>query len=146
VKGKSIVFTTTNGTRAIDVAKDCKELIIGSFPNISAVAERCIKSAERIVVLCAGWNNRINIEDTLFGGAFAEKLIEMTNVEFNSDAIKMSYKLWLKVKGNLNEFIQVSDHYKRLRDNGAVGDTEYCLTPNSISKVLIYNKIDGMIY
>lgn len=146
VKGKSIVFTTTNGTRAIDVAKDCKELIIGSFPNISAVAERCIKNAERIVVLCAGWNNRINIEDTLFGGAFAEKLIEMTNVEFNSDAIKMSYKLWLKVKGNLNEFIQVSDHYKRLIDNGAVGDAEYCLTPNSISKVPIYNKIDGMIY
>ncbi len=146
VKGKSIVFTTTNGTRAIDVAKDCKELIIGSFPNISAVAERCIKSAERIVVLCAGWNNRINIEDTLFGGAFAEKLIEMTNVEFNSDAIKMSYKLWLKVKGNLNEFIQVSDHYKRLIDNGAVGDAEYCLTPNSISKVPIYNKIDGKIY
>src|SRR5690554_6117377 len=46
VKGKEIVFTTTNGTRAIEVASECKELFIGTFPNIDAVAERCIESGE----------------------------------------------------------------------------------------------------
>jgi|SRR5690554_21391 len=146
VKGENIVFSTTNGTRAIDEAKDCKELIIGTFPNISALADRCVKRAERVVVLCAGWNNRVNIEDTLFGGAFAEELSLKTDVEFNSDAIRMSYELWLKVKGNLKEFIQVSDHYKRLIKNEASGDADYCLTPNNISKVPVYNKIDGKIY
>ncbi len=146
VKGKEVVFTTTNGTKAIEIASECQELFIGTFPNIDAIAERCIENAERVVILCAGWNNRINIEDTLFGGAFAETLMKKNNVEFNSDAIKMSYDLWIKVKGNIKEYIKESDHYKRLISNAAEGDAEYCLTPNSLSIVPSYNKNDGKIY
>ena len=146
VRGKEIVFTTTNGTRAIDVASDCKELFIGTFPNIDAVAEKCLKSAERVVILCAGWNNRLNIEDTLFGGALAEKLLEKTKVEFDSDAIRMTYELWLRVKNNLEEYLKLSDHYQRLIDNSAVSDASYCITPNSISFVPTYNKTDKKIY
>lgn len=146
VSGKEVVFTTTNGTRAIDVASNCKELLIGTFPNIDAVAEKCLKSAERVVILCAGWNNRMNIEDTLFGGAFAEKLMERSNIKFDSDTIRMTYELWLKVKNNLEEYLKLSDHYQRLIDNSAVSDASYCITPNSISIVPVYNKIDKKIY
>jgi len=146
VSGKEIVFTTTNGTRAIDVASDCKELLIGTFPNIDAVAGKCLKSAERVVILCAGWNNRINIEDTLFGGAFAEILLEKAKVKFDSDAIRMSYELWFRVKDNLDDYLKVSDHYQRLINNNAVGDANYCITRNSLSIVPTYNKSDRKIY
>ncbi len=146
VKEREIVFTTTNGTRAIEVARDCRELLIGTFPNIDAVTERCLNSAERVVILCAGWNNRISIEDTLFGGALAEKLIEKGNIKLDSDSIRMTYELWLRVKDNLDEYIKVSDHYQRLIDNHAEGDVKYCLTQNSISIVPVFNKTDNKIY
>lgn len=146
VSEKEIVFTTTNGTRAIDVASDSKELLIGTFPNIDAVVNKCLSSAERVVILCAGWNNRINIEDTLFGGAFAEKLLEKANIKFDSDSIRMTYELWLRVKDNLDEYLKASDHYQRLVNNSAVGDINFCITQNSISIVPVYNKTDKKIY
>lgn len=146
VSEKEIVFTTTNGTRAIDVASDSKELLIGTFPNIDAVVDRCLSSAERVVILCAGWNNRINIEDTLFGGAFAEKLVNKANIKFDSDSIRMTYELWLRVKDNLDEYLKASDHYQRLVNNSAVGDINFCITQNSISIVPVYNKTDKKIY
>ncbi len=147
VEGKEVVFTTTNGTRAIEAAKDCRELLIGTFTNIDAVVKRCIaERAERIVILAAGWNNRISIEDTLFGGAFAEKVVDMAEVKLDSDSIKMSMDLWLKVKNNFMEYVELSDHYRRLVDNGAEGDAAYCLTPNSLSVVPIYNKNDKKLY
>lgn len=146
VSGKEIVFTTTNGTRAIDVASDSKELLIGAFPNIDAVVDKCLSSADRVVILCAGWNNRISIEDTLFGGAFAEKLLEKANIKFDSDSIKMTYELWLRVKDNLDEYLKLSDHYQRLVNNSAVGDVDFCITQNSISIVPVYNKTDKRIY
>jgi 2-phosphosulfolactate phosphatase len=146
VRGKEIVFTTTNGTRAIDVASDCKELMIGTFPNIDAVVDKCMNSAERVIILCAGWNNRISIEDTLFGGAFAEKLLGKVNIKFDSDSIKMTYELWLRVKDKLDEYLKVSDHYQRLITNSAVGDVDFCITQNSVSIVPVYNKTDKKIY
>ena len=146
VNGKEIVFTTTNGTRAIDVASDSKELLIGTFPNIDAVVDKCLNSAQRVVILCAGWNNRISIEDTLFGGALAEKLSKKANIKFDSDSIKMTYELWLRVKDNLDEYLKLSDHYQRLVNNSAVGDVDFCITQNSISIVPVYNKTDKRIY
>ena len=146
VSGKEIVFTTTNGTRAIEVASDCKELLIGTFPNIDAVVDKCLNSAQRVVILCAGWNNRISIEDTLFGGALAEKLSKKANIKFDSDSIKMTYELWLRVKDNLDEYLKLSDHYQRLVNNSAVGDVDFCITQNSISIVPVYNKTDKKIY
>ena len=146
VSGKEIVFTTTNGTRAIEVASDCKELLIGTFPNIDAVVDKCLNSAQRVVILCAGWNNRISIEDTLFGGALAEKLSKKANIKFDSDSIKMTYELWLRVKDNLDEYLKLSDHYQRLVNNSAVGDVDFCITQNSISIVPVYNKTDKRIY
>ncbi len=146
VFGREVVFTTTNGTRAIEAASDCKELLIGTFINIDVLAEKCIKTAKRVVILCAGWNNRLNLEDTLFGGAFAEKAMQLTNVYFDSDSIKMSLELWRSVKNNLMEYIKASEHYKRLVDNGASSDAAYCLTPNSMSVVPVYNKLDKRLY
>ena len=80
VTGKEVVFTTTNGTMAIEMGRDSKHLFIGTFSNIDALADRCMNSSDRIVIICAGWNSRINMEDTLFGGAFAEHLLKKNEV------------------------------------------------------------------
>ena len=75
VESKEIVFTTTNGTQAIEAAANADILTIGAFSNISALTEFCIQKQKDVMILCAGWNNRFNIEDTLFGGALADRLM-----------------------------------------------------------------------
>lgn len=142
VEGKEVVFTTTNGTVAIEAAKESGELLIGTFPNIDAIAERCINRGERVVVMCAGWNNRINIEDTLFGGALAEKLMEKTKLTFETDSVRMAYELWIRVKDNIINYIKKSDHFQRLVDNDALTDVAFCLSPNSVDVVPVYDKTE----
>ncbi len=54
VDGKEVVFTTTNGTMAIEMGKESRRLFIGTFSNIDALADKCMESPGRIVVICAG--------------------------------------------------------------------------------------------
>lgn len=141
VAGKEVVFTTTNGTMAIEMGKESNELFIGTFSNIDRLADKCVAS-ERVVVLCAGWNNRINMEDTLFGGAFAEKLAERGDLILGSDAVKIALSLWQQAKSDPLEYLKKSDHYRRLIDNGVEDDAAYCLQQNTVSVVPSYHKQD----
>ncbi len=131
VEGKELVFTTTNGTQAIEVAKDCKKLFVGSFSNIDTLADKCFNLGGRVVVLCAGWKNKINIEDTLFAGSFVEKLSQRTILKHESDSVKVALELWQLAKENPIDYLKTSDHYKRLVDNGAEGDIPYCFEENT---------------
>src|SRR6195952_2885673 len=77
IQGKTLVLTTTNGTRLLHMAleRGAKEIITGSFPNLSAVCNYLASQQNRDVVLaCAGWKDRINIEDTLFAGAIVARI------------------------------------------------------------------------
>lgn len=145
VQGKEIVFTTTNGTRAIEAAKQSKSLFIGAFSNIDALRERCVQVGERVVVLCAGWNNRVNIEDTLFAGALAEKMVKENGATPGSDAVSMSLHLWETAKNTPIQFVQSSDHYQRLINNGAEGDAAFCLQANTLSVVPWYHYEEGKL-
>lgn len=142
VAGREVVFTTTNGTMAIEMGRDSKNLFIGTFSNIDALADKCMESSERIVVICAGWNNRVNVEDTLFGGAFAERLSGKTNLIIGSDAVRIALALWQQAKSDPLEYLRQSDHHQRLIDNHAIGDAAYCLQENTVSVVPCYHKED----
>lgn len=143
VSGREIVFTTTNGTRAMEVARDCGQLLIGAFSNIDALAEVCVESgAERVVVLCAGWNNCVSMEDTLFGGAFVGKLSERTEVVFGSDAVRIALELWEKARNSPLDYLKNTDHYRRLVANGAESDAPYCFEANTVSLVPFYDKTE----
>jgi len=139
VDGKDIVFTTTNGTHAIESAQGCKELYIGAFSNMHNLVEKCAKKTERIVVICSGWNNRINLEDTLFAGAFVEEMKLRTMVEADSDALLIAHNLWISAKENPLQFVKVSEHYRRLQLHGFEDEAEYCLTQNTTTVVPYYD-------
>ncbi len=145
VSGKEIVFTTTNGTQAIEAAHECRTLFIGAFANMDAVAERCIAEDKRVVVLCAGWNNKVNIEDILFGAALAEALSQKTEVEIGSDIVRIASHLWNLAKYNPIDFLKTSDHYKRLVKNGVESDAPSCFEANTVSIVPFYDKREGKL-
>jgi 2-phosphosulfolactate phosphatase len=68
VKGRDIVMTTTNGTKAISLSEGAKNIYIASYRNISAVVQELQQQPEDIVLFCSGWKDQVNLEDTLFAG------------------------------------------------------------------------------
>jgi len=130
VKGKTIVITTTNGTQAINVAKDARKIIIGSFLNLDAIIDFLRKQKKDIVFLCSGWKNKFNLEDTLFAGAVAEQLIYKYNFNSACDSTIAAMELYKLAKHDLYAFLAHSSHRNRLEKLDLERDIKYCLTPN----------------
>ena len=76
LEGRDMVLTTTNGTRAINIAKLDHDIVIGSFLNLSVLTNYLINQDNSIIILCAGWKNDFCLEDTLFAGALSETLLK----------------------------------------------------------------------
>lgn len=140
VGGKEIVFTTTNGTQAIEAASGADILTIGAFSNISALTAFCIKEQKDVIILCAGWNNRFNIEDTLFGGALATWLIDRGYVSA-SDATQVALSMWKEAKPDVRNYMDRTEHIKRLEANNLQDSVEYCIMEDTVNLVPIYDKI-----
>ncbi|MDB4835085.1 2-phosphosulfolactate phosphatase [Cyclobacteriaceae bacterium] len=132
IKGKSLAVTTTNGTRAIELAKDrADEVIIGSFLNLTAVKDYCLKSSKDIVVVCAGWKGRVNLEDSLFAGA----LVKEIGYSLELDASKMSLALYEAAENDLAGLLDGCNHIKRLQKLNIQKDIEFCLELNKYDVV-----------
>ena len=139
VQGKILVLTTTNGTKLLHmaVAKGATEIITGSFLNFSAVCDHLVENKKNVILACAGWKDKINIEDTLFAGAVIQKLKD--HFEINCDASNMAACLYEQAQHDLFEFLKNNNasHYHRLMDFGLEKDIRHCLTPD-IANVLPY--------
>ena len=129
INGKTIVLTTTNGTRLLHMVKDAAEIVIGSFLNLSALCDYLISMNRHVLLGCASWKDKFNLEDTLFAGAVAHRLQQQ--FEINCDAARAAKHLYNSSGGsNYIDFLRDSSHYKRLSAFGLVEDMEYCVTPD----------------
>jgi 2-phosphosulfolactate phosphatase len=126
IRGKKIALTTTNGTQAIEKSLGAKEIIIGSFLNLSSVVNYLLLGEHPVLIVCAGWKGRINLEDTLFAGAVVEKLKEFLGPD--CDAPLAAQHLYNVAKSNLKSFLSESSHVKRLNQLNIHQDFEFCLT------------------
>jgi len=128
VRGQKIAFTTTNGTQAIEKSKGAKEIIIGSFLNLSTVAKHLLLNENNILIVCAGWKGKVNLEDTLFAGALVEKLKDY--IEPDCDAPLAAQHLYNLAKNDMVKFLSNSSHVKRLNRLDVHKDIEFCVTPD----------------
>ena len=132
VAGKDVIFTTTNGTRAITIAKSAYRVITGAFVNLQAVADYCLFHGRDVVVLCSGWQDKVNIEDTLFGGALVEVLAKTGKYRPATDAAVIARDMWTNNKKNLIAYLAPTDHMARLKANHLEDAVPFCLTPDSV--------------
>jgi 2-phosphosulfolactate phosphatase len=142
---KTLVLTTTNGTKLLHMALDkgAKEIITGSFPNLSAVCDFLIEKKQNVILGCAAWKDRVNIEDTLFAGAVIEKIKGHFNI--NCDSSQIANTLYREAKDDLYGFMQKKDasHFHRLSGFGLEKDIRYCLTEDGANVLPIYR--DGKL-
>ena len=99
VAGKTIVFTTTNGTRAIEHACRADRILIGSFVNVSAVASELV-GQERIHLICAGTNGQISQDDLLLAGMLVERIHGLGELAYEqNDQARDARQAWLDAFG-----------------------------------------------
>jgi 2-phosphosulfolactate phosphatase len=136
IKNKTLVLTTTNGTRLLHMAKDSQQIISGSFLNLGAVCNYLLAQNCDVLLACASWKDKFNIEDTLFAGAVAKAL--ENKFETNCDSTRSAKILWQAAENNLSEFIKDTSHYKRLSAYGLQEDMEYCCQINKHDALVVY--------
>ena len=111
VNGKSIVFMTTNGTKAIKGAADCYQLLIGAFVNLRALTERILSLGKDVLIVCSGANGRICLEDSLFAGALTSTLLAEDGVEAASDGARMAVALWHQANRDFSNILLQSEEH-----------------------------------
>jgi len=128
IENKTLVLTTTNGTRLLHMCSDANEIITGSFLNLGAVCDYLVSQKKNVLLACASWKDRYNLEDSLFAGAVYDAIGK--HFEMNCDSTRAATHLYKAAKNDLYGFIQDSSHFLRLSKFGLQYDMEYCCKIN----------------
>ena len=132
IKDRNIAFTTTNGTKAIKQSKElgAGKIAIGSFLNIDVLCNWLLHQPNDIILLCAGWKDKVNMEDTLFAGAVITQL--KNNITLHCDSGLMAEQLYISMKDSLEVDVRKSSHAQRFKAlHAAEDDVQFCLQLNT---------------
>jgi 2-phosphosulfolactate phosphatase len=141
IENKTLVLTTTNGTRLLHMALDrgAETIISGSFPNLSAVCDYLAAENKNVILGCAGWKDRFNLEDTLFAGAVISRVKKHFTI--HCDSSLMAEAMYDKHKDDIVGFAPNLTHYHRLVERfGLIEDIRYCLTPDLANVLPVYKE------
>ena len=144
VEGKILILTTTNGTKAINNAKDHK-VITASYINLEAAAQYLLEDNNDIIILCSGWKGFFNLEDSIFAGTLSNLLLDSKKFKSSCDSLFASIELMKNAGDNLFEYLSNSSHRRRLKSLNMEEDTRYCLSPPSKSDIIPILKGDKLI-
>lgn len=140
IRGKTLVLTTTNGTRLLHMAKasGAATIVTGSFPNLSALCNYLLEENRPVLLACAAWRDRINIEDTLFAGAVVHRVKH--RFALNCDSSAIAETLYLAAGPDRYGFLREKNatHYQRLTRLGLEKDLRYCLTEDLANVLPFY--------
>ncbi len=131
IKDRNIAFTTTNGTKAIKQSKElgADKVAIGSFLNLDVLCNWLLHQPNDIILLCAGWKDKVNMEDTLFAGAVIAHL--KNNITLHCDSGLMAEQLYTSMQDNLEDYVRKSSHAQRFKAlHAAEDDVHFCLQLN----------------
>ena len=129
VRGKTIVSTTTNGTRALRACAGAKAVLAASFLNLGATAEFLRRNRfASILLVCAGTGENAALEDTLAAGALCDVLSGGFGAGANPASVETARRAYAQAKSNLAGAMRDSENARRLLENPALrGDVAFCL-------------------
>lgn len=142
INGRTLVLTTTNGTKLLHMAleKGASHIVTGSFPNLSAVCDYLLEQKSHVILACAAWKDRVNMEDALFAGAVITRV--KNHFSINCDSSQIAETLYQQGKKNLYEFMKEKNasHYHRLTGFGLEKDIRYCLSADKANVLPFYEE------
>jgi len=147
VKGKSIIYCTTNGSVAMAKSRYARMLIVGSFLNLTTVVDFIREEKKDFLFICAGRLNSIgyfSLEDAVCAGMMIQKLMKDESLEMTlSDSAKAAHALYKSFGRSILKMLKISEHGKYLVEIGFADDLKICAAVDSIQvlPVQIENKI-----
>ena len=128
VRGKTIVATTTNGTRALNACQGAQTVLAGSFLNLAATARFIVKNpAPNIVLVCAGTGTQAALEDALGAGALCERLLAGHGEYVLADSAAIVWRTYRGMESMLTEVMGGTDNGRRLMAIPELrADVAYC--------------------
>jgi 2-phosphosulfolactate phosphatase len=151
VKGKDVVFLTTNGTRAIHRAKAADKLLIACLRNAPAVARYLQEvETESVWLICAGSKGRVSLEDTLCAAVILAEM-DLTGWDLDDTSL-MLQQLGVIHRGNIPSLLKkgrVGRWFDRegmthvLRYTGEVGASKTLVVLQDGLLVPLQSKVDG---
>lgn len=143
VEGKRIAMTTTNGTRAIKAAQErnAKEIVVGSFCNISLLTNWLIEQNEHVCLLCAGWRDNVTLEDSIFAGALARRLRH--HFRRFQDTALVAETLFQAANIRKKYFFRHSSHFHRLVHLNLQEEVKYAMRrdTHNVLPIMIGNEL-----
>jgi len=139
VKDKIIIFSTTNGVKTLEMAKNAFKIVIGSFLNLQAVCDYCYNFQEDIIIVCAGKDGNFSLEDSVCAGMLINSLKKnLPGVFRGTDANIAVQILYKKYGNNILGVLKKSQHGKYLESIGLGRDLEFCSTLDAFNIVPIF--------
>jgi 2-phosphosulfolactate phosphatase len=135
VGGKTIVYSTTNGTGIINLASSAYSIVVGSFLNKSALLRWLIQQDKNVMLFCAGWKNRFNLEDSVFAGAMADGLMQSGLYSTICDSTLAAIDLWSIANADLRGYIEKVAQRTRLKDKKLDDCLDFCLTNDFTDRI-----------
>jgi 2-phosphosulfolactate phosphatase len=143
VSGKTIAYSTTNGTHTINLAATCCKAAVGAYLNLSAVCRWLEAGCRDAFLLCAGWKGRFNLEDAVCAGAMTQKLLDTGKFTTVCDSALAAIDLWSLAKNDVMGYICKAAQNERLRKINAADTIPYCHTPDLTDIVPVF--CDGIL-
>ncbi len=131
VKGKSIIFCTTNGSPAMVKARYAKNMVIGSFVNMSKVVQFIRDAQEDVVIICAGKQSAFCMEDAVCAGMMIKNITDETEIQLNDSAVA-AQTLYQTSAKSLLKMIKNCNHGQQLTEIGFQGDLKFCAAIDTI--------------
>lgn len=129
VDGKSILFTTTNGTGALIAAQPAREVLVGAFVNftvVSAMVRAAARATSDIAILAAGSERHFSLEDAVCAGRFVRAIRRgLADVALN-DGAQASLQLEKRYGNDLARLFEDSSHGRTLAEAGFADDLAVC--------------------
>jgi 2-phosphosulfolactate phosphatase len=144
VRGKIVIMTTTNGTRALVAASKGAEVLIGAFLNLGAVCRRLEESGRDVLIACSGEKDCFCLEDTVCGGAMIERLEKNGASVKKSDAALGAKTLYESFAADICGMLATCEWGQYLEGMGLGKDVRLCAQIDSSQLVPVYRK--GKVY
>lgn len=142
VSGKTIIMSTTNGTKALNSCLNAREVLIGAFLNAEGVVGELLDKKD-IVLFCSGTNNNFSLDDGMCAAIIIDGLIKRkTNVVELSDFAHLLLNAYYN-NSNISKMLQSCYHLNLLKQKGFEKDVTFCLQNslyNYVPKMNLINK------
>lgn len=142
IRGKSLIITTSNGTRAIRGCRGARNILIGSMLNGASAARKAAADEADISIVCAGTLGKFSLDDFLCAGYIIDEILKLHQYELD-DISFLAHHTFVENRYNIDKFIYNAYHSRYLKSIGMEEDIKYCCSLGITDIVPVYK--DGAI-